>query len=60
LLFLIKDYQVQTEQNIKQLEESCEKERNTWSNSVAELEELYQVDNILFQLIYILKFYFIF
>ncbi len=60
MLFLIKDYQVQTEQNIKQLEESCEKERNTWSNSVAELEELYQVDNILFQLIYILKFYFIF
>jgi hypothetical protein len=37
------DYQVQTEQNIKHLEESCEKERNTWANSVAQLEDLYQV-----------------
>ena len=40
------DYQVQTEQNIKHLEESCEKERNTWANSVAQLEELYQVREI--------------
>jgi hypothetical protein len=26
------------------LEELCEKERNTWANSVAQLEELYQVN----------------
>ena len=45
-MYLIKDYQIQTEQNIKQLEEACEKERNTWSNSVAQLEELYQVNII--------------
>ena len=44
---LPKDYQVQTEQNIKHLEELCEKERNTWANSVAQLEELYQVNNSL-------------
>ncbi|CAF3432440.1 unnamed protein product [Rotaria sp. Silwood1] len=39
---ILQDYQVQTEQNIKHLEEACEKERNTWANSVAQLEELYQ------------------
>ncbi|CAF3592417.1 unnamed protein product, partial [Rotaria sordida] len=39
---ILQDYQVQTDQNIKHLEELCEKERNTWANSVAQLEELYQ------------------
>ncbi|CAF0753538.1 unnamed protein product [Adineta ricciae] len=39
---ILQDCQVQTEQNIKHLEEACEKERNTWANSVAQLEELYQ------------------
>ncbi|CAF5177389.1 unnamed protein product, partial [Rotaria magnacalcarata] len=35
---ILQDYQVQTEQNIKKLEEVCEKERNTWADSVAQLE----------------------
>ena len=45
-IVFVQDYQVQTEQNIKKLEEVCEKERNTWADSVAQLEELYQVEII--------------
>jgi len=41
-MLILQDYQIQTEQNIKHLEEECEKERRTWANSVSQLEELYQ------------------
>ncbi|CAF1308180.1 unnamed protein product, partial [Didymodactylos carnosus] len=39
---ILQAQQVLNEREIKQLEDSCEKERQTWSSSVSQLEELYQ------------------
>ncbi|CAF1115060.1 unnamed protein product, partial [Didymodactylos carnosus] len=39
---ILQAQQVLNERTIKQLQDSCEQERQTWSGSVAQLEELYQ------------------